>query len=37
MLAMILAMQAASAAPAPALVPELQPLAFLVGSCWRAS
>jgi len=37
MLAMILAMQAASAAPAPALAPELQPLAFLVGSCWRAS
>lgn len=37
MLALILAMQAAGAAPAPTLVPELQPLAFLVGSCWRAS
>ena len=37
MLALILAVQAASATPLPALVPELQPLAFLVGSCWRAS
>lgn len=36
MLALILAMQAA-ATPVPALAPELQPLAFLVGSCWRAS
>lgn len=25
------------AAPAAALAPELQPLAFLVGSCWRAT
>lgn len=37
MLALILALQAASAAPALAPAPELQPLAFLVGSCWRAS
>jgi hypothetical protein len=37
MLALILAVQAAGAAPPPALVPELQPLAFMVGSCWRAS
>jgi hypothetical protein len=37
MLALILAMQAAGSAPAPALAPELQPLAFLVGSCWRAT
>lgn len=37
MLALIMAMQAATAAPAPALAAELQPLAFLVGSCWRAS
>lgn len=37
MLALFLALQAVSAAPTPALVPELQPLAFLVGSCWRAS
>jgi hypothetical protein len=37
MLALILAMQAATAAPAPTVMPELQPLAFLVGSCWRAS
>jgi hypothetical protein len=35
MLALILAAQAA--APPPALAAELQPLAFLVGSCWRAS
>ena len=39
MLALILAMQAATAspAPAPALAAELQPLAFMVGSCWTAS
>lgn len=37
MLALILAAQAATAAPAPALAAGLQPLAFLVGSCWRAS
>jgi hypothetical protein len=37
MLALILAMQAASATPPPALAPELQPLAFMVGSCWRAT
>jgi copper(I)-binding protein len=28
---------AASAAPAPTVAAELQPLAFLVGSCWRAT
>lgn len=28
---------APTSAPAAALVPELQPLAFLVGSCWRAA
>ena len=27
----------AQPAPAPALAAELQPLAFLVGSCWRAA
>lgn len=36
MLALILAMQATAATP-PALAAELQPLAFLVGSCWRAT
>ena len=39
MLALILAMQAAGATPpaAPTLSAPLQPLAFLVGSCWRAT
>ncbi|WP_395613835.1 hypothetical protein [Allosphingosinicella sp.] len=37
MLALILAMQAASAAPPPALAAQLQPLASMVGSCWRAT
>ena len=36
MLALFLVMQAA-ATPAPAVAAELQPLAFMVGSCWRAS
>jgi hypothetical protein len=39
MLAMTMVVLAAQAAPAPApaLAAELQPLASLVGSCWRAS
>ncbi len=37
MLVLILAMQAAAAPAAPALAAELRPLAFLVGSCWRAT
>ena len=37
MLALILAMQAAGAAPPSVLAAELQPLAPLVGSCWRAT
>lgn len=37
MFALILAMQAASAAPPPTLAAALQPLAFMVGSCWRAT
>lgn len=37
MLALILAMQAATATQPPTLAAELQPFAFLVGSCWRAS
>ena len=39
MLAMTMALLAAQAAspPAPALAAELQPLAPLVGSCWRAT
>src|SRR6478672_10495852 len=37
MLALFLAVQAAAATPAPAVAAELQPLAFMVGSCWRAS
>jgi hypothetical protein len=37
MLALILALQTAATAAPPALAPEFQPLAFLVGSCWRAS
>ena len=39
MLALTMALLAAQAspAPAPALAAELRPLAFLVGSCWRAT
>lgn len=37
MLALFLAMQATGATPPPALAAELQPMAALVGSCWRAS
>lgn len=33
----LLAAQAASPQPAPALSTNLQPLAFLVGSCWRGT
>ena len=33
----LLAAQAVSPQPAPALSPNLQALAFLVGSCWRAT
>ncbi|MBX3561486.1 MAG: hypothetical protein KF780_06690 [Sphingomonas sp.] len=37
-LALFVALQAAAPESAPpALAPELQPLAFLVGSCWRAT
>lgn len=36
MLPMLIAL-AAQAAPEPVLAEELQPLAFLVGSCWRAT
>lgn len=37
MLEVILLAMAAQAAPASAVSPELRPLAFLVGSCWRAT
>ena len=37
MLAVIIALFAAQAPAAPALAAELQPLASLVGSCWRAT
>ncbi|HYD14453.1 MAG TPA: hypothetical protein VEC11_16525 [Allosphingosinicella sp.] len=37
MLALAIAMLAAQTAQTPALATELQPLAFLVGSCWRAT
>ena len=36
MLEWVLAAMALQAAPSP-VAPELQPLAFLVGSCWRAT
>lgn len=37
MLGSILVAMAVQAAPGPTLAPELQPLAFLVGGCWRAT
>jgi hypothetical protein len=37
MLALTIAALVSQAPAAPALIPEFQPLAFLVGSCWRAS
>lgn len=37
MLALILAMHAASATPSPELAAELQPLSFLIGSCWQTN
>ena len=37
MLILAMAALAAQVSPAPTLATELQPLAFLVGSCWRAT